>query len=258
MIAAAKRTKRTTDDRFSIAWSRYVATRDVYWRNQLALLYQPLVTGLATKLKGRVPTSIELADLVSVGQIGLLTAIERFEPARGLKFNTFAPCRINGAMLDYLRELDAVPRVDRKRINHLRDVRIKLDRQLGRAPTTEDLAAVMGDKLPRCLRAEAQARSFESPVRLSLTYSGENRESKISDVIPLDQCEPSDREQRLEDLRRILRGCTQRERLILILYYFEELTFREIAGTVGLTESRISQLHSDLLLRLRARLSEAA
>jgi RNA polymerase sigma factor FliA len=257
MIAAAKRTKRT-DDRLSIAWSRYAATRDVYWRNQLAVMYQPLVVSLATKLKGRVPLSIDVADLISVGQLGLLTAIERFEPSRGLKFHTFAPRRINGAMLDYLRELDAVPRNDRKRINHLRDVRIKLDRQLGRAPTTEDLAAVMGDKLPCCLRAEAQARSFESPVRLSLTYSGENRESKISDVIPLDQCEPSDREQRLEELRRILRGCTQRERLIVILYYFEGLTMREIAETLGVSESRISQTHSDLLRRLRRRLSEAA
>lgn len=237
-------------------WARYLATRSDANRNLLAEHYLPLVERLAAKLKTRLPANVELGDLVSGGSLGLLDAITRFEPARGYKFETFCVRRVQGAMLDGLRALDWVPRLVRKRATILKTAGEKLVQKLGREPTVAELARGLKLKVADVEALQRETQPVQSVSLSSKKFETDcGRELILQDlVIAGPQADPG-RRSAGEDILRILTKSLDREsRLVVIMYYFEELSMKEIGAQLGLSESRISQLHKQILEGLRRRL----
>lgn len=231
-------------------WEKYHATREEELRNRLVVQYSPLVKFVAGRLGSGLPSSVDQNDLVSDGVIGLIGAIERFEPERGLQFQTFAVPRIRGAILDGLRSMDWVPRSVRAQVREVAHAQAALEARLGRSPEDEEVAQEVGMTL-------RQLRDLYGKVTFTSLASYD--EIGIADEVAggaLDAAED-------EDTRRLLRsaidGLPERDQIILALYYFEGLTLAEIGTVLGVTESRVSQLHTRATLALRAKLmAEAA
>lgn len=245
-----------TETDMEALWARYLATRSDDERNALAEHYLPLVRPLAAKLKARLPANVELEDLVSYGTLGLLDAITRYEPKRGFKFETFCQARVRGAMLDELRNQDWVPRLVRSRGATLKSKREELSQKLGREPTVAELAKGLGKKVREVEQLEQEVRPVE---RISLSKKFFETDS-FKDVTTLSMLtdrhaeDPAGREVGKDILRLISKNLNRESRLVVILYYFEGLTMKEIGRQLGLSESRISQMHSQIMNELRRRL----
>jgi len=239
------------------AWQEYRKMRSEELRNILIEHYLPLVKINSERLSHKLPDEVELDDLISAGIDGLRDAIEMFDLDRGVKFETYCAARIRGAILDSLRNKDWVPRLVRARASQLAAGRRQLEAALGRAPAGHELAEFMGlseteyEKLIRDAHAVgiiSLNRQFQD------TDSG--REVRETDFVPDRRSESPLRGVQREDLKRILtKGLSKNERLILVLYYYEEMTMKEIGATLNLSESRVSQMHSAILERLRATLA---
>jgi len=243
-------------------WHEYRATRDRGVRDRLILTYAPLVKFVAGRLGSSLPSHVDEQDLVSYGLLGLIGAIERYDPDREIKFETYAILRIKGAIIDELRSLDWVPRSVRSRAREIERAIVELERTLMRAPTDEEIAQKLGisdDELERNL-SEISRSSMAALDELWTPQGGGDQVSLIDTIedpvganpeFSLEQTELN------EALAEAIARLPEREKLVVTLYYFEELTLREIGEVLGVTESRVSQLHTKAILRLKAHLSGA-
>ncbi len=238
-------------------WSDYKFSADPAVREQLILQYSPLVKYVAGRLAVGLPQNVEQSDLVSYGIFGLIDAIEKFDPARGYKFETYAIARIRGAILDELRSIDWVPRSVRAKARALEKAYAKLEGQLHRTPTDEELAAEL-DLTDEQLQTTLSQISFVGLVALDemLSVGGDRGESlTLVDTIA-DSGEGPVAAYEVEEMRHILSAAIdrmpEREKTVLILYYYEGLTLAEIGKALGVTESRVCQIHTKAVLQLRS------
>jgi RNA polymerase sigma factor FliA len=227
-------------------------------REQLILEHLPQVKLIARRIHERVPVSVSLDDLISTGILGLIAAIDRYDPSQDVKLKTYAEYKIRGAILDSLRDLDWAPRQQRKRAKQIESAIAALEQQLHRIPTEEEIAAHLQLSLDEYLEWLGEVRSLRvgSLENAGTEDDGKNLLKYISDD---NESWPSHIFERSE-LERILAKAVEcmppTERTVLSLYYYEELTLREIAQVVDLHESRISQLKSQAILRLRAQMQK--
>ena len=245
-------------------WRQYRETRDQTIRDRLILGYSPLVKYVAGRLGSGLPAHVDEQDLVSYGLLGLIGAIERFDPDRDVKFETYAIARIRGAIIDELRALDWVPRSVRSRARDIERAISELEGKLGRAPSDEEIArrlGLSGGELEESL-AEISRSSIAALDELwSVSGSGGDQVALIDTIedtaAPDPQSALSHTEMR-EAIADAIARLPEREKLVVTLYYYEELTLREIGEVLGVTESRVSQLHTKAVLRLKARLAGSA
>ncbi|MBI4885382.1 MAG: FliA/WhiG family RNA polymerase sigma factor [Actinobacteria bacterium] len=237
-------------------WKNWFDSRDPLARERLIVHYSPLVKFVAGRIGAGLPNSVDNGDLVSAGVFGLIDAVERFDPARGVKFETFAVPRIRGAVFDGLRALDWVPRSVRSRAREVEAAFQELEGKHGRAPTDDELSKHL--KLSSVDFKKwlvSIASTTVGPLDRALVAGAEPR-ALTGDV-------PDSPAMQVEDgeVRRMVKGevrrLPDRERLVLSLYYDESLTLAEIGTVLGVTESRVSQIHTKAVLHLRARLTAA-
>ena len=225
-------------------------------RNRLIEEYLPLVRYNAERIWQRLPEGVELDDLISAGVFGLMDAIDAFDLSRGVKFETYCVPRIRGAMLDELRTMDWVPRLVRSKASKLQEATKTLETRLGRHPTENELAEQLGLTLPELEKMLIEANAVNL---ISLNKKWYETDS-YKDVREIDILEdkkgedPTRRIQKNDLMRLVTRGLNRNERLIIILYYYEELTMKEIGATLDLSESRVSQMHSSIVQRLQGQL----
>jgi RNA polymerase sigma factor for flagellar operon FliA len=236
------------------SWQRWFDRRDPAARDRLIVHYSPLVKFVAGRVGAGLPNSVDPGDLVSAGVFGLIDAVERFDPARGVKFETFAVPRIRGAVFDGLRSLDWVPRSVRSRAREVEGAFQELEGRLGRAPTDDELSTHLKITAPEFQKWLASiASTTVGPLDRALVAGAEPR-ALTGDV-------PDSPAMMVEEgeVRRLvkveLRRLPEREKLVLSLYYDEGLTLAEIGTVLGVTESRVSQIHTKAVLHLRARLA---
>lgn len=231
---------------------------DTRERDALILEYLPLVKYHAGVLKLRLPAHIEQDDLISSGIVGLIDALDRFEPSRGIKFKTYAEFRIRGAMLDYLREMDWFPRSVRQRATNLQAVYSRLENELGRAPEEEEVAARLKISLAE-LQKELMAVSGLSVFSLDASTEDETDTAILRSLTEAAMNEAKE-EELLRELKEILGKAIdllpEKEKKLIALYYYEDLTMKEIGRLLSLGEPRICQLHNQAVLRLRGKLQE--
>jgi RNA polymerase sigma factor for flagellar operon FliA len=244
-------------------WRQYKLTGERALRDRLILTYAPLVKYVAGKLGSGLPAHVEEGDLVSYGLLGLIGAIERFDPARDIKFETYAIARIKGSIIDELRSMDWVPRSVRARARDIERAIASLEAKLTRAPTDEEIAERLG----------ITEREFQDSLmeisRTSIAALDELWQSSTSGGDPVALIDTIEDPQAAEpqaamahtELREALGEAIarlpEREKLVVTLYYYEELTLREIGEVLSVTESRVSQLHTKAILRLKARLGSS-
>ncbi len=230
-------------------------------RNELIIKYAPLIKYVAGRLAMKLPPNVDINDLISVGVMGLIDAINRFDPSRNIQFKTFAEFRIRGAMLDELRSLDWVPRSVRKKAALIEKAYQELEQKLGRPAEDDEVAEELGISLDEFYRLleETKNVSFIDIETIKRKIPDLNEEDIFDLIEDPDQPDPFE-DCELKELRDILAKAIdelpEKEKLVLSLYYYEGLTMREIGEILGYTESRISQLHSKALARLRAKLQE--
>lgn len=223
-------------------------------REQLIQHFAPLVKRIAHHLMARLPASVQVDDLVQNGMIGLLDAIGRYESGLGAQFETYATQRIRGAMLDGLRENDWLPRGIRRELRRVEKALHQLEHAQGRSPTEQELAEALGMPLADYQRLLLEARGHQ--ILYFEDFSEEEGESFLDrhvsddDTTPLQQLEEQALRQALVEG---IDALPEREKLVMALYYEEELNLREIGEVLGVTESRVCQLHSQAIARLRAR-----
>jgi RNA polymerase sigma factor for flagellar operon FliA len=231
------------------------ARRDL--RNRLVETYLPLVRFNAERVWSRLPDAVDLDDLISAGTFGLISAIESFDLERGVKFETFCVPRIRGAMLDELRSMDWAPRMVRAQASRFNQAKKELESRLGRRPTEIELAEQMGLSVP-----EVEQLMLEANVAIQISLhktrrddDGAKEQTEIDVLEDRKSIDPTRRLQKRDLMRLVTKGLNRAERLILLLYYYEEMTMKEIGHTLGLSESRVSQMHSNIVERLKEQLS---
>jgi len=235
-------------------WQRWFDRRDPIARDRIIVHYSPLVKFVAGRVGAGLPNSVDPGDLVSAGVFGLIDAVERFDPERGVKFETFAVPRIRGAVFDGLRSLDWVPRSVRSRAREVEGAFQELEGKLGRAPTDDELSThlkLTGPEFRKWLASIAS--TTVGPLDRALVAGTEPR--ALTGDVP-DSPAMMVEESEVRRLVRVeLRRLPEREKLVLSLYYDEGLTLAEIGVVLGVTESRVSQIHTKAVLHLRARLA---
>jgi RNA polymerase sigma factor for flagellar operon FliA len=238
----------TTDHLVAELWQGYKATGDLELRNRLVVQYSPLVKYVAGRVRSGLPQSVEQSDLISEGVIGLMDAIDRFEPDRGLQFQTFAVPRIRGAMVDSLRSSDWVPRSLREKKRDIERAQAALETKLGRTPSDGEVAGELGISV---------ADLRESYRKVSYTNVASIDELGLSDeLVPTAPDGTGDADLGPELLEAVSQ-LAERDRIIVALYYFEGLTLAEIGQVLGVTESRVSQLHTKVTMTLKTKLTLA-
>ncbi len=237
-------------------WRAYLEDPSKEKRNALVEAYLNVVKYCAKRLRKRLPNSVSLDDLVSSGVFGLIDAIKKYDPERGVKFKTYSTLRIRGSILDSLRSEDWVPRLIRKKTNQYNDAVDRLEARLGRRPTHIEIADEMGVSLDEL---EELQREISTSVMFSLTPSWSEESDELENIDRLKQStEPApDRELKKKDLVDYITSSLQKkERLVLLLYYVEDLTMKEIGETLDLSESRICQIHSSVISELQRELDD--
>lgn len=229
-------------------------------RDELIMTYTPLIKYIATRLASRLPASISLDDLISSGIIGLIDAIDKFDLAKNVQFKTYAEFRIKGAMLDELRALDWVPRSVRGKASQLENTYSLMEQKLGRPATDEEMAHALGISLVEFhdLLDETKAITFMD-IELLKQNSPELRGSNFEDLLDQTSIDPFAALSFAQIRVLVAKAITElpeKEKLVISLYYFEELTMKEIGLVLDYTESRISQMHSKAVMRLRAKLKK--
>lgn len=244
-------------------WTDYKDHDTQEARERLILHYSPLVKFVAGRVASGLPQNIEQTDLVSYGVFGLIDAIDKFDPRRGFKFETYAISRIRGSIIDELRSIDWVPRSVRAKARAIEHAYSKLESELRRTPEDKEVAAEL-EMSPSDLDQVLSQISFTGIVALDEILGGGNGErggATVGDTItdgahdPVELFEVDETKHLLADM---INRMPDRERLVLTLYYYESLTLAEIGDVLGVTESRVCQIHTKAILQLRARLSEPA
>jgi len=243
-------------------WVLYKEHNDAGARDRLILAYSPLVKYVAGRMSSGLPAHIEEGDLVSYGLLGLIGALERFDLSRNIKFETYAVSRIKGAIIDELRALDWVPRSVRSWARKVEAAITELENELSRAPTDEETAERLGigvDEYGDILNQVSCASVVALDEFWDSSGSGQDRVNLIDTIEDTDAPEPS-KAYRVQVIKETLAAAIERlperERIVIGLYYYEGLTLKEIGEVLGVTESRVSQLHTKAVLRLRGRIKE--
>jgi RNA polymerase sigma factor for flagellar operon FliA len=238
-------------------WQAFSAG-DLAAREELLAEHISLVHHVSRQIHRRVSGDVELDELVSAGTMGLIEALDRFEPMRGLAFSTFAVPRVRGAILDELRRIDHVPSSMRRRTRTLSTTRESLRHELGREASAEEVAEALGLDLPGLWKLEAEA---EGTMRVAIDDSGSDENDEAPHAMALsaeDHTSVEDRitlDQETSILRETILRLSTQERTVLTLYYFEELKLHEIAAVLDVTESRVSQIRQKAIVKLRGELS---
>jgi RNA polymerase sigma factor for flagellar operon FliA len=241
-------------------WRRYKTTGDERARERLVVAYSPLVKYVAGRMGSGLPAHVEEADLISYGLIGLISAIERFDLDREIKFETYAITRIKGAIIDELRSLDWVPRSVRAKAREIERANAKLENRLQRAPTDEEMAEELGITVEEFQDSLLQISNSTVVALDELWTVSDSSGDQVSLLDTLQDPDAPDPAQVLDAtevkdrLADAIARLPEREKLVIALYYYENLTLREIGEVLGVTESRISQLHTKAVLRLKSRL----
>ena len=244
-------------------WQLFKSGGDRLVRERLILHYAPLVTAVAGRVGMRLPAMVEQADLVSYGMFGLIDAIEKYEPGRSVKFETYASARIRGAIIDELRAMDWIPRSVRTKARAVDRAYAELESALHRVPTESEVAARLQMDIRELRALFTQLSTVNVAALDELLGAGEDRGDRLSLLDTLGDERTPDPENSFEAqetkflLARAIDQLGEREKLVLVLYYYEGMTLAEIGRVLGVTESRISQMHTAAMLRLRARLTEA-
>ena len=238
-------------------WEQFYKARNDRFRNLLMEHYRHIVRYAAERLHSKLPSKVELDDLISAGIFGLMDAIDAFDPARGVKFETYCSPRIRGSILDELRSMDWVPRLVRARAHQLAKATQSLEAHLGRKPTKEETAEELDMDMVEFNRLRRDANAV-GLVSLNTKYADDDGEKDIREIDIIKDKRSRDplTEAQKRDLKNLLtKGLTRAERLIIVLYYYEEMTMKEIGVTLDLSESRVSQMHSSIVQRLKAQMN---
>lgn len=252
---------RPPDEEVLKLWKNYKKnTHNAQLREQLILKYLHLVRYVVSRLPITLPISIAAEDLISYGTMGLMEAVERFDPDRGLKFETYAVTRIRGAIIDQLRFQDWIPRGVRKRSRELSETIQRLEEELGHTPSDEELAAAMGVSRQKLQTMLAETQNLV--LSLDDTYGSDSSGSGMTLLDMVEDKNSPDPQGEFEagELRRRLAeaiaSLPEREKLLIALYYHENMTLKEIGEVICVSESRVCQLHAQAILRLRGKLSQ--
>ena len=228
-------------------------------RDQLIIRYAPWVKFIAMRMASKLPSHIQAEDLISAGIIGLIDALDKFNPTREVQFKTYAQIRIQGAMKDELRALDWASRSMRQKVKRLEHVYTTLEQELGRPPASEEVANSLGIEMDEFeeMLDDVKGTSLVSLEELGQGPASEDKTNLLEALLTREDQDPLE-VLNLQDLKKALSlaisELPEKERLVLSLYYFEELTMKEVGKVLNLTESRISQLHTQIVLRLRSKL----
>ena len=242
-------------------WQEYLATKSQDAREALILRYAPLVKYVAGRIAIGLPPNVDFDDLVSFGVFGLIDALDKYDPNRGIKFETYAIARVRGAILDGLRESDWVPRSVRQKAKELERVCADLEHRLGRSATDIEISQAMGVTMEQFqeLLEEVSCTTLTSLDELWMVHGIEEESVRVMDMVK--DAEVSDPIKLVEieeiksQLAEAISKLPDRERLVVALYYYEGLTLKEIGEILDISESRVSQIHTKAVFRLRGRLS---
>ena len=236
----------------------YQKMSDTRNRDEMVKKHLKLVSFIASRMAIGLPEWIDKRDLISAGVIGLIDAVNNFDTARGVKFETYAKTRIRGAIIDELRSLDWIPRSTRAKSKEIESAIAKIVRDLGRFPTDDEIAGELGwdiDKYYKTLGQVSVTTLLSLDEMIGTTSSGSP--VKRMDMIAGDTSSPLDsitRKELLDTIVDVLQGLSEQERLVIALYYYEELTLKEIGMVLNVTESRVSQIHTTAIFKLRSKL----
>jgi len=237
-------------------WKEYARTKDEGIRNYFLEKHISTVRYVAERLLAKLPQSVELDDLVSAGIFGLMQAIDGFDINRGVKFETYCVNRIRGAILDELRNLDWVPRLVRTKAHKISNTANELKIKLGREPSDAELAGALGLTIREYDEMVREASAITVLSLSEKTQHGDDDKTltKMELVENVKGEPPMDHLQRRELIEFLTKGLSKKEKLIMVLYYYEELTMREIGAIIDLSESRVCQIHSKIVIRLKSQL----
>ncbi|MCB9898976.1 MAG: FliA/WhiG family RNA polymerase sigma factor [Planctomycetes bacterium] len=240
-------------------WREYGKTHDPALRNTLMEMYLPVVQFIAERLLLTLPRSIDLEDLKSAGVFGLMDAIDGFDIDRGIKFKTYCSTRIRGAILDELRSQDWVPRLVRLRAHQIQRAQIALEAMHGRTPTDAEMAESLELSLPDYLAMieESRAHTVRSLSESWDDGSGDQPVEKIDFLRDPNSPDPADVLNQEDVMYAIIRSLNRREKQIILMYYRDGLTMKQIGQLLALTESRVCQIHSNVMRKLKVQLEEA-
>jgi RNA polymerase sigma factor for flagellar operon FliA len=213
------------------------------YRNSLAIDYMPAVKAMAARLKERLPSSIDFNDLVSIGLEELVKLSRRYDPKQNDNFWGYAQKRVYGAMLDFLRSLDTISRADRKLVKEIDKITEEYMAKFGTNPSDEYLAEVLDEDIEKIKKAKTAGEIYNvMPIEEQLNYF-ENVSKKV------------EIEELIDIIKKVLKEMNEKEQLVIQLYYFEELTLKEISEILEVSESRISQIHSNAIRKIRKKLN---
>ena len=228
-------------------------------RDDIILAYAPFIKFIANRLAFRMPSHIDINDIINSGVLGLMDALDKFDNAKGVKFKTYAEFRIRGAMLDNLRSMDWVPRSIRKTVSLLEKTYTELEKKLNRPATDEEVAAALNIDAEKYYEIISQA-SGVSLLSLEMISSHEDARLKLIDCLTDEEGRNPLTVLKLEEFRGIIAeaitALPEKEKMVVSLYYYDDLTMKEISRILKLTESRVSQIHTKAILRLRGKLNE--
>ncbi len=241
-------------------WIEFKKTKSSQLRDKFIRQYMPLVKYVAGKVSVGMPGSVDFDDLVGYGQFGLLDAINKFDPEKNVKFKTYAVTRIRGAIFDELRTLDWVPRSVRQKSREIEDTIVQLESKLGRPASDSEVANAMGISEDEYHQTILKVSGTSVLSLNDVWYSGEESEHvSIGDCIESPTSLNPDVIVEREEIRRVIieaiNELPEKEKMVLVLYYHEDMTFKEIGQVLEVSESRVSQLHTKANLRLRAKLT---
>ena len=256
-IDSYKKINRLSDEQIAKLWEEYLEDRTKKTvRDKLIVQYIYLARYVVGRIKVNLPPSFSFDDVVSFGIEGLIDAIEKYHPSKGAKFESYALMRIRGAIIDKIRSSDWLPRTLRRKIKEIKIATERLKQQIGRAPTTKEIADVMGlteDKINEIMSADVTVNSIydkkgngEDSVEIIDTIEDENSQR------PEDKIEKTDAK---KELQQALKKLPERERTLLVFYYHENMTLKEIGEAINVSESRVCQLHAQAIMKLRKILS---
>ena len=242
-------------------WKKYRVTHDPGIRERMLTQYLPLVKQIAGRLLISLPKSVTLDELVSSGIMGLISAVDHYDPTMGFKFETYAASRVKGAIYDGLRELDWVPRSIRQKARRIERTMESLYKELGRAPTDQEMAQKMEINTDdyRALLDEVSVTSLLSLDEVFTNSKGDS--ASLSDFLEDHDCHNIQDLIELKELKQVtidtLKELPEQEKLVMSLYYYEEMTLKEIGMVMDISESRVSQIHTKAIMHLRNRIKEA-
>lgn len=244
---------RAGEGRGARLWEQYSIQPSAQLREEIVMQYAPLVRYVIGRLALRLPVGTDHEDLLGYGTIGLIEAVDRFDPARGVKFETYAIQRIRGAIIDQLRRLDPVTRGIRQKANQIERAMSEISMAEGRMPEDEEVAAHLGMELEEYHRVLRVSNIYLVPLEGG--PRGDDEVLLIDTLVDEDSPDPADvsiDQEMIRQLAEAIETLPERDQLILKLYHFEELTLKEIGQVLDITESRVSQLHSRAILQLRS------